>query len=46
MECADVVFEPKNRPNPRSPSLTIPSALTNIFAGLISIHRANDEENR
>lgn len=35
-EWAAVVLELKNLPSPKSPSLTIPSAVINTFAGLIS----------
>ena len=35
-ECAAVVFELKNRPSPRSPSLTTPCAVMKTLAGLMS----------
>ena len=35
-EWAAVVLELKNRPSPKSPSFTIPSAVMNTFAGFMS----------
>jgi len=38
-ECAAVVLELKNRPNPRSPSFTTPVAVINTLAGFMSARR-------
>ncbi len=42
-ECAAVVFELKNRPSPKSPSLTTADAVTKTLAGLISRRRKEGE---
>lgn len=34
-----MVLELKNRPSPKSPSLTTPVAVMNTFAGLISVRK-------
>lgn len=45
-EWAAVVFELKNLPSPRSPSLTTAEAVTNTLAGLISEEREGRENGR